>query len=390
MRIAFDCRVLTHKTYTGVENYAKNILEILKESRFRIKSGMTTGWSGMTTGWSGMTTGWSGMTTGWSGMTTGWSGMTTGWSEMTEIEIAKPKTTNKYLSHLWAHFILPFKSADVLFCPANIAPFFVPKRKKLVVTIHDVAFLTYPKSFSSFFRSYYRLLMPLIIKRADKIITVSEYSKNEIEKYYPIAKAKIEVIYLGCDKSFKKIDSIKKNNQILYVGSMNSRKNFVGVLKAFERLSQKDQKLVMVGNFSSNFAVDTETQKLLKQTRANENIEFKNRVSNEELVKIYNESKLFVFPSFYEGFGLPVLEAMACGTPVICSDTSSLPEVGGDAVVYCNPLNEEDIKEKIEMVLADEVLQQKMATEGLERAQLFSWEKSAKEHLEVFQKVFEK
>jgi glycosyltransferase involved in cell wall biosynthesis len=229
-----------------------------------------------------------------------------------------------------------------------------------------------------------------LIKRADKIITVSEYSKKEIEKYYPNAKAKIEVIYLGFDKSFKRLDNIKKKNQILYVGSMNSRKNFVGVLKAFELLNQKDYTLLLVGNFSANFAVDAKTQKLIEQAQASVNIEFRSGVSDEELVKMYNESKLFVFASFYEGFGLPVLEAMACGTPVICSDTSSLPEVGGDAVVYCNPLNVEDIKEKIEMVLADEVLQQKMITEGLERAQLFSWEKSAKEHLEVFQKVLKK
>jgi glycosyltransferase involved in cell wall biosynthesis len=336
MKLIIDCRVLTHKTYTGVENYAKNILENIKE-----------------------------------------------------IETAKPTTENKYLSHLWTHFVLPFKSGDVLFCPANVAPVFVPKSKKLVVTIHDVAFLTYPKSFSKFFRVYYKVLMPFVIKRADKIITVSKHSKNEIEKYYPKAKDKIEVIYLGFDKSFTKLDSIKKNKQILYVGSMNSRKNFVGVLKAFELLGQKDYKLIMVGNFASNFALDTETQKLIQQAESNQNIEFRSGISNEQLVKIYNESMLFVFPSFYEGFGLPVLEAMSCATPVVCSGMSSLPEVGGSAVVYCNPLDVEDIKEKIEMVLGDEVLQQDMIQKGVQRAELFSWKKSAEEHIKVFKKVLE-
>lgn len=339
MKLIFDYRILTHKTYTGVENYAKNIFENIKNRL--------------------------------------------------DINIAKPKTTNKYLAHFWTHFILPFKSGDVLFCPANIAPIFVPKSKKLVVTIHDVAFLTYPESFSKFFRVYYRLLMPIIIKRADKIITVSNYSKKEIEKYYLEAKDKIEVISLGFDNSFKKLDDIKKRNQILYVGSLNKRKNFVGVLKAFELLNKKDYKLLIVGNFSANFSLDENSKEIIESAKQNPNIEFKSNIDNNKLIQIYNESTLFLFPSFYEGFGLPVLEAMACGTPVICSDSSSLPEVGANAVVYCNAYDINDIKEKIEEVIEDENLQKEMIKEGLERAQLFSWEKSAKEHMKLFQKVLD-
>ena len=145
MKLLFDARVLTHKNYTGVENYTKNILNNIQNHL--------------------------------------------------DINIVKPNTTNKYIAHLWSHLILPFKNGDILFCPANIAPLFVPKSKKVVVTIHDTAFLTYPKSFSKFFRVYYRVIMPSIIKRADKIITVSKESKKEIEKYYPTSTNKIEVIY---------------------------------------------------------------------------------------------------------------------------------------------------------------------------------------------------
>ncbi len=125
----------------------------------------------------------------------------------------------------------------------------------------------------------------------------------------------------------------------------------------------------------------------LVRAKQNKNILFKNNVANEELVKFYSESKLFVFPSFYEGFGLPVLEAMVCGAPVITSNVSSLPEVGGDAVVYCNPYDIEDIKNKIEMVLGDEQLQQKMIEKGLKRAKQFTWEKAAKEHMKLFEEV---
>ena len=337
MKIIFDYRILTHNIYTGVENYAKNIFEILNEK--------------------------------------------------IDLNIAKPRTTNKYLAHLWTHFILPFKCGDILFCPANIAPIYLPKNKKLVVTIHDVAFLTYSGSFSNFFRIYYKFIMPIIIKRADKIITVSTYSKNEIEKYYPLSKRKIEVIHLGFDKSFKVTDYTKKKNQILYVGSMNKRKNFIGVIKAFELLNRKDYELLIVGNFSANFSIDDNDKIILEKIKENSNIYFTSNINNTELIKIYNDSKLFLFPSFYEGFGLPVLEAMACGTPVICSDCSSIPEVGGDAVVYCNAYDINDIKDKIELVLKDSSLQQEMIKKGLERAQLFSWDKSADEHLKVFKSL---
>jgi glycosyltransferase involved in cell wall biosynthesis len=337
MKIIFDYRILTHNIYTGVENYAKNIFEILNEK--------------------------------------------------IELNIAKPRSANKYLAHLWTHFILPFKYGDILFCPANIAPIYLPKKKKLVLTIHDVAFLTYSASFSNFFRIYYKFIMPIIIKRADRIITVSIYSKNEIEKYYPISKGKIKVISLGYDKNFVKFDNKKKKNQILYVGSMNDRKNFLGVLKAFELLNNDLYHLLIVGNFSSNFNIGEESEILIKKAKLNPSIEFKSNISNNELINYYNESELFIFPSFYEGFGLPVLEAMACGTPVICSDSSSIPEVGGEAVIYCNPYDINDIKEKIEFVLKDASLQQEMIKKGLERAQLFSWDKSAQEHMKVFEEV---
>jgi len=338
MKLLFDARVLTHTNYTGVENYTDNLLDTLK------KTGVN-------------------------------------------VNTVAPKSKNRYLAHLWTHFVLPFKDGEVLFCPANVAPLFAPKSKKLVVTIHDVAFLAYPKSFSSFFRIYYRLVMPFVVRRADRIITVSQYSRNEIEKYYPDAKGKIEVVYLGVQKEFQKIEDIKKKNQLLYVGSMNERKNFIGVLKAFELLDKKDYKLLIVGNFSSNFAIDESSRNVIKSAQQNKNVEFKNNVCDEELVRMYNESKLFIFPSFYEGFGLPVLEAMACGTPVVCSATSSLPEVGGDSVVYCDPYEVSDIKKKIVLVLDDEDLQKQMSKKGLDRAKEFSWQKSADWHIKIFEDV---
>lgn len=340
MKIIFDGRVLTHTHFTGVENYTKNIYNYL--------------------------------------------------TKKTSILLLKPKTKNKYLTHVWNHLILPFKNGDLLFCPANIAPFFVPKNKKMVVMLHDVAFLTYPDSFSSLFKSYYQWLVPKVIHRADKIITVSQSSKKEIIRYYPHAKNKIEVISLGLDNDFHLLPNVDKKNQILYVGSLNTRKNFISVIKAFNQLPYDQYQLIIVGNFSSNFHLDTITQGLLEKAKRNPNIEFKSNISNNELALLYNESKLLLFPSFYEGFGLPPLEAMACGTPVITSNLSSMPEVCADAAIYIDPHNVEDIFQKMQTVLSNEALQQKLTNKGLEHIKQFTWEKATDKHIKVFNEVLEK
>ena len=159
----------------------------------------------------------------------------------------------------------------------------------------------------------------------------------------------------------------------------------MGLLKAYNLLSnelKKEYKLVLAGfkGWENKEIVD-----LINQDK--QNIFYLGFISDKELAKVYNLASCFLFSSFYEGFGFPVLEAMACGTPVVCSDSSSIPEVGGDAVVYCNPYDINDIKDKIELVLKDASLQQEMIKKGLERAQLFSWDKSADEHLKVFKSL---
>ncbi len=337
MKLTFDIRILSHKTYTGVENYTKYILEFL-EKRINVNK-------------------------------------------------VFPKNKNKYISHLWCHFILAFKKGNILFCPANTAPYFVPKNKKLVLTVHDIAFLRYPKSFSLFFRSYYKFIMPKIINRSNKIITVSQSSKEEILKYYNIEESKIKVIHLGIDKKYKVIQNIKKENIILYVGSLNERKNFCSLIEAFELLNNISYKLYIIGNFSSNFIINERTKKILLRAKKNLNIKFKININDEELIKLYNRSKCFIFPSFYEGFGLPPLEAMSCGTPVITSNLTSMPEICADAALYIDPYDIEDIKNKIELLLNDDDLQNELIKKGLKRAKGFTWEKAASEHLKVFEEA---
>ena len=341
MKILIDGRVLTHLKITGVENHAINIIDNLKEK--------------------------------------------------IDVSVAIPKYKNKYYTHFWEHVILPFRALryDILFCPSNIAPIFLPKKVKLIVTLHDLSFKDFSQMYSKIFRKYYEFVIPKILKRADKVITISNFSYKRIIKEYPFVQNKIDFIYHGKNHTFYHDKNVKKENYILYVGSLNDTKNFSSVIKAFALIDSQKYNLKMVMPTSSNFEIDSEKKQLLNRAKQNQNIEIVDYLPQEKLVEVYQKAKLFVFPSYHESFGFPVLEAMACGTPVISSYTTSLPEVGGDAVVYCDPYDIEDIKEKIKLVLDDEELPKHMIKEGLKRAKIFSWEKSAQEYILVFKEVLE-
>ncbi len=274
-------------------------------------------------------------------------------------------------------------------------PNFIPnegiKAKKIVTSVHDFSFILHkgyhPKERIEYFEKYFFTN----VAKSDMIITGSEFSKQEILEQLNFSNEQVKVIYHGINHDLFKIYNDSKVNFelpekfIFSVGSIEPRKNLAGLLKAYNSLDKefkKEYKLVLAGfkGWENEEIID-----LIEQDK--ENIHYLGFVSDSELAKVYNLASLFVFPSFYEGFGLPVLEAMACGTPVVCSDVTSLPEVGGDAAVYCNPNNMNDIAEKIEMVLSDEKLQQDMIDKGLKRAEKFTWEKAAQEHLKVFEEV---
>ena len=338
MKVVIDARVLNSNSYAGVQNYTKYILESI--------------------------------------------------SDKLQLSVAKPKVKNKYLSHLWSHFVLPFKKGDVLFCPANMAPIFIPKSKKLVLTIHDLAFLTHPKSFSKIFQIYYSLLIPYNIKRAGQIITISEASKKEIIDIFPQVKDKINIVVLGIDKKYGIVKDLKKKKQILYVGSINERKNLIGAIESFERLPKElDYSLVIVGNFFDIFSLSKKMKEVLFRAKKNNKIIFKQGLDDNALIVEYNVSRILIFPSFYEGFGLPPLEAMACGTPVITSNLSSMPEVCGDAALYVDPYNIEDITSKMEILINDKNLQKELVSKGLDKVRNFTWRKSALEHIKIFKEL---
>jgi len=274
-------------------------------------------------------------------------------------------------------------------------PNFIPnngiKAKKIITSVHDFSFILHkeyhPKERIEYFEKYFFTN----VAKSDMIITGSEFSKQEILEQLNFNHEQVQVIYHGIDHDLFKIYNDSKVNFelpkkfIFSVGSIEPRKNLAGLLKAYNSLDKefkKEYKLVLVGFKGWE---NEEIINLIEQDK--ENIHYLGFVSDSELAKVYNLASLFVFPSFYEGFGLPVVEAMACGTPVVCSNTTSLPEVGGEAAMYCDPNNVNDIAEKMEMVLGDGKLQQNMIEKGLERAKKFTWEKSTEEHMRIFKEV---
>ena len=276
-------------------------------------------------------------------------------------------------------------------------PNFIPndgiRAKKVITSVHDFSFILYrdfhPKERIKYFdENFFKN-----IYKSDYIITGSNYTKKEILKRINYDEEHIKVIYHGIDHNIFRVrdkillDLNLPKKFILSVGSIEPRKNLLNLLKAYEILDtdiKQIYKLVLVGFKGWE---NDEIMQIVDKNK--EDICYLGFVSDEELSCIYNLSTLFVYPSFYEGFGLPVLEAMACGVPVVCSDTTSLPEVGGDAVVYCNPEDMTDIKKQMTFVLKDKDLRCQMVKKGIDRASLFSWERSADEHKKIFKKVLE-
>ena len=277
-------------------------------------------------------------------------------------------------------------------------PNFIPsnsiKAKKVVTSVHDFSFILHSDFHPKERIDYFEKNFFQNIYKSDIIITGSEYSKKEILERLNFSEEKVRVVYHGIRHDiFKEYQDIKLDFKIprkfiLSVGSIEPRKNLLGLLKAYNLLKEKltiEYKLVLVGFKGWE---NSELMGLIDKNK--ESIHYLGYITDEELAKVYNLASCFVFPSFYEGFGLPPLEAMACGTPVVTSNLTSMPEVCGDAVVYCNPYEVNDIKEKIELVLEDADLQEQMIKKGLKRSKEFSWEKSSNQHVKIFKDILNK
>ncbi|MFA5124555.1 MAG: glycosyltransferase family 1 protein [Patescibacteria group bacterium] len=298
-----------------------------------------------------------------------------------------------FYSQLIVGKLINRQKLDVCLFPANIIP--LGYRGQAVVTIHDLAVYLYPELFLDRLINFdRRYLVPQSLKQADKIIAVSNSTKRDIIKLFGIAPEKIEVIYEGVadrEATYQK----GKEKYILYLGTIEPRKNLTRLIGAFKKLKQeepvaRDLKLILAGK---NGWKNEEIFRGLRQANAElqeEAIKYLGYVTPERKHELLSHAEVFVFPSLYEGFGLPVAEAMACGLPVITSDAGSLPEIGGEAVLYVNPLKEEEICLAIKKVITVENFRQQLAEKGKQKSREFTWDKCAqqtKELLEGLQQV---
>jgi glycosyltransferase involved in cell wall biosynthesis len=300
---------------------------------------------------------------------------------------------------LWENLILPEvikkRKIDLL----HAAGFTLPGRIscKSVITIFDMTFFTMPQLHLASKVAYFQKMIPVALKKADKIIAISKQTKNDIINIFGVAQDKIRVIYIGAGKEFRVIsdkDAVEGIKQkyglpkkyILFVGTIEPRKNIKGLIHAYEVLKKKgyEHKLVIVGKRGWHYSDIFEAVRRLK---LNSDIIFTDYVLGQDLPFIYNGASIFVYPSFYEGFGIPVLEAMSCGIPVVTSGVSSLPEIAGEAALLINPMDIEGISISIDKILRDSHLANALVKKGLDRASLFSIEKLIAETVQVYKEV---
>jgi len=312
---------------------------------------------------------------------------------------------------VWEQLLLPLHAkrdaVDILHCTGNTAPILLDRRIKLISSIMDVMYLKQyselPKSTSGYQRMgrlYRKMIVPKTSGHLSMALTISEFSKSDILECLPkLKRDKVKVVYLAANEGYRRIDRASVSRKImekyridgdyiLALGALDPRKNTELIIHEFMELKRERkirEKLLIVGipNWKQ-----TQFYRIVQESNFKEDIAFSDYVSEDDLVSLYNCATLFLYPSLYEGFGIPLLEAMACGVPVITSATTSIPEVASDAAFLINPKSGEELKRAMLTLLDDEHLRDTLITRGLEQAKKFSWMIMAKDTLAVYQQVY--
>lgn len=280
--------------------------------------------------------------------------------------------------------------ADIFYSPLHEGMLF-PVCKQ-IITVFDVLPLVYPKTYPRLYY-YFKHILPILLKRSSKVITISEYTKQELVSIFKVPEDKIEVLYLGYNKEvfyprdLKETERVKRkyglDRFILFLGEMREYKNVIGLIKATKLVNAKVQ-LVLAGKMENN---EKAIKQAIDEEKLNHRVKLLGFVSDKDLSRLYSSAEVFVLPSKYEGFGIPVLEAMACGCPVAVSRTTALPEVVNDAGEYFNPYNPKDIAHTIQKLLDHKTMQKELKQKSLIRANNFSYEKTAQGILSLLEKV---
>jgi glycosyltransferase involved in cell wall biosynthesis len=313
-----------------------------------------------------------------------------------QVESSRWPTERRLVRILWEQIAWPAASAKKHFDLNHSMAFVMPVfgRIPTVVTVYDTSFVRYPELFPAFQRTYLRQQTRRSAKHARRLITISEAGKQDLHHYFGTPLDKIDVVLPGVDSQFRplaeaEIERFRQRNDlmnqfILHVGTLQPRKNIPMLLRALANLRDRPVDLILVGAKGWFYdEIFSEVERLGLRNR----VHFPGYVEDAALPFWYNAAKVLVFPSVYEGFGMPIVEAMACGTPVIAAHTSSIPEAGGNAALYFEPQDTEALTNHIATLLEDEVVSSKMSRDGIIHARGFSWQSAGQKTALVYAKA---
>ncbi len=321
-------------------------------------------------------------------------------SENVKPIVLYPPTRHPILWFLWFEFLIPIVlkkiKADVFLSPDGLLS--LNSNILQIPVIHDINFYHNPKQLPFFVRKFDNYFFPKYARKAVKIVTVSEYSKNDISTSFNIEMDKITVCYNSSNEIYKPIDdSLKQEvkkiytsgfDYFLFVGALNPRKNIPGLLKSYEIFRQNTEykhKLVIVG---AAMHLTGEINKFLSKMNFRDDVIFLGRLKLEDLHKVMASALALVYIPFFEGFGIPLVEAMSCGVPVIAGNTTSLPEVVGDSGLICSPNDHTKVAEYMQMLVEDENLRKKLIEKGNIQCKKFSWNRSAENLWNCIEEAF--
>lgn len=311
---------------------------------------------------------------------------------------------DRYVNVLWYRWRVPIPAtlfsgkADIYHGLDFVLP---PLGKKIrkVVTVYDLAFLEHPEYAVPSLAAYLTKVVPQAIESADVVATISHEVSRTLVEHFQTPQEKLTVIPCGVDAHFRRItDPVilaatsnkfgLKHPLVLGVGTLEPRKNHIGLIKAFYQAQKRKNGPAMLAIAGGKGWLYEETQNLVAELKLEKKVRFLGRVTDLELVSLYSMADAFAFPSFFEGFGIPPLEAMACGAPVITSDTSSLPEVAGDAALLVDPHDTDALAAAITRIIENQQVQEELRQKGYERIQQYTWAMAAKKMLAVYQKLY--
>lgn len=312
--------------------------------------------------------------------------------------VVAPPARHPVLFYLWFEWSIPMMlrkyKADLFLSPDGFMS--LSTKVPTCLVIHDLAFEHYPDHFRLSHRWYWRYYSPLFAKKARQIYTVSEFSKKDISKRYKIDPNKIDVAYNGAHDEYKPLgilerEAVKKQyadgcEYFVFAGALHPRKNIVNLLKAyiaFKKRSRSNMKLVIVGRLAWKYK---EVEELRNEMPFKDEVRWVGYMNVDELSKVIGGAYALVYPSLFEGFGIPILEALQCNVPAIVSNTSSMPEVAGEAALLVDPTDVQDIATKMEMLYKDEFLRTKLINAAKEQVKKFKWDLAAQQLWESMMK----